>query len=169
MNDEPAEGKGAAPAARARSGAKEPEKVAPPDEQGEKARDVGEPQPAQQSEDAESAAGISRATVARKTTARTGGEPQAASVAAASADGPLGNEPVQEDTAAAKDISIAGQMIINTITRYAQTMKPGQLFTQAEGMRQQVSLHNAIFAAINTLDADFRPVLTRSWRSCMRA
>ncbi len=58
------------------------------------------------------------------------------------------------------EVTIAGQMIINTITDYAQKMKPGRLITQADGMRQQVSLCNAIFASINTLDADFKSVLT---------
>ncbi|TDN61192.1 hypothetical protein [Paraburkholderia sp. BL10I2N1] len=66
----------------------------------------------------------------------------------------------QEQEGSLKDVTIAGQMIINTITDYTQKMKHGRLITQAEGMRQQVSLCNAIFASINTLDADFRPVLT---------
>ncbi|MGF6603708.1 hypothetical protein P3T23_008462 [Paraburkholderia sp. GAS448] len=66
----------------------------------------------------------------------------------------------QEQEDSLTDVTIAGQMIINTVTEYTQTMKPGRVITQAEGMRQQVSLCIAIFAAINTLDADFRPVLT---------
>jgi hypothetical protein len=58
------------------------------------------------------------------------------------------------------DVTLAGQMILNTVNEYAQKMKPERLVTQAEGMRQQVSLCNAIFLAINTRDTDFKPVLT---------
>lgn len=77
---------------------------------------------------------------------------------------PQGQQGGQEQEGSQKDVTmevtIAGQMLINTITDYAQKMKPGRLITQAEGMRQQVSLCNAIFASINTLDADFKSVLT---------
>jgi predicted ATP-grasp superfamily ATP-dependent carboligase len=56
-------------------------------------------------------------------------------------------------------VTVAGQMILNTITGYSQKMKPGRLIKQAEDMRQQVDLCNAIFASINTLDAAFKLVL----------
>ena len=166
MNDEPKEARGANPgadpSARARDGAKQDGNVAQPGDQGTSQRagqeGAQDPKPVAPAGDVENATNAPPATPPRKTATRARVPAPGTGTPPAPAGDPEQQEQEQEDSP--KDVTIAGQMVINTIAEYAQKMKPGRLITQAEGMRQQVSLCNAIFAAINTLDADFRPVLT---------
>ncbi|MBB5409390.1 hypothetical protein HDG34_003331 [Paraburkholderia sp. HC6.4b] len=164
MNDEPKETEGpdpgANPSARTTATARGPTRqdgnVSQPGEQG------GNTRPAVSAGEATKATNGQSAIPSRKVAARAGTPAPGARTSPAATDTPgqQQEQAQQEQEGSLKDVTIAGQMIINTVTEYAQIMKPGRVITQAEGMRQQVSLCNAVFAAINTLDADFRSVLT---------
>jgi hypothetical protein len=169
MNDEPKEAKGAnpgeTPSPRAREAAKQDGNVNQTGDQGASQggtsrSEVQDLKTIAAAGDVINATNAPSATLPRRVMARANAQPPGANTPPASAgrSGQQKQEQKQEDSL--RDVTIAGQMILNTITEYSQVMKPGRLITQAEGMRQQVSLCNAIFATINTLDADFKPVLT---------
>jgi hypothetical protein len=168
MNDEPKEAKGAnpgvTPSARAREAAKQDGNM---NQAGDQGASQGPGRSEVQDRKTVAAAGeVANATNAppapppRRAMARANAQPSGAETPAASENQPELQKQGQKQEDNQKDVTIAGRMILNTITEYSQKMKPGRLITQADGMRQQVSLCNAIFAAINTLDADFKLVLT---------
>jgi hypothetical protein len=169
MNDEPGEGKGVDPSAGADDGAQQAERVTQPADQDTGAAGATGAASAQNTKPAgpaesSNATNVPAAGPPRKTAVRARKDPDTASTAAPAIARDAAGEQQAQD-AHQKDqptaeVTIAGQMILNTIDEYAQKMKPGRLVTQAEGMRQQVSLCNAIFAAINTRDTDFKPLLT---------
>jgi hypothetical protein len=58
-----------------------------------------------------------------------------------------------------KNASVEAKIVINTIKEYILAMKPGRPIAQKDGVRSQVAFYNALLAAINNLEGDFRPTL----------
>jgi hypothetical protein len=58
-----------------------------------------------------------------------------------------------------KNATVEGKIVINTIKEYILAMKPGRPIAIKDGVRFQVSFYNALLAAINNLEGDFRPTL----------